>query len=112
MPEGAAPSQLWPIGDVLTVRADGAGGYTAVELAPLAVPRWGHAVSVLPGGRLLVTGGLTRRGNTLRALSTAEVLLLEAPPPPVDACIVPSADAGAPPDGAIEADAGTPGDAG
>lgn len=65
------------------VSSDGLGGYVVTELPALRVPRWGHATTWLPGGRLLVTGGFetyqdsaTRRA---RALEWSEVLPLTPP---------------------------------
>lgn len=71
----------------------------------LNVPRWGHAVAPLPGGRLLVTGGFDTNptGMVISAISTAEVLSIDEAPLalPLDQCVMsdPAAgtDAGPPP---------------
>ncbi len=52
-------------------------------LPDLDVARWGHAATLLPGNRILITGGLARNSmlpTRLTALASAEILLLAAPP--------------------------------
>jgi hypothetical protein len=67
------------------VSDDGVGGYAVTALPDLRVPRWGHATTLLPGNRLLVTGGFQtyQDGTTRRArsLEWSEVLPLTPPGP-------------------------------
>ena len=68
---------------------------------PLTEGRFGHAAALLEDGRLLVTGGFRRNGETLETLSSAEVLSFATPPGPINACVDPISptlfDAGPPP---------------
>ncbi|MDQ3037889.1 MAG: hypothetical protein M3Y87_36175, partial [Myxococcota bacterium] len=68
------------------VSRDATGTYAADVLASMIGPRWGHAIAPLPGDRVLVTGGFAREGATLRAISSAETLLLATPPAPISGC--------------------------
>ncbi len=61
------------------VARDAGGVYTFNALPSLATGRWGHAATLLPGERLLVTGGFERFDDAMdarrvRAVSFAEVL--------------------------------------
>jgi len=62
------------------VASDGAGGHVFTPIAPMLAARWGHAATLLPGDRLLVTGGFeTYAGSATRlarALDWSEVLPL------------------------------------
>jgi len=95
------------------VASDGAGGHAYTPIAPMLAARWGHAATLLPGDRLLVTGGFeTYASDTTRlarALDWSEVLPL-APPGPTrmmctDTPLAAATDAGvrdgAVPDGAV-----------
>ena len=81
-------SHLWATDQVGRVADDGTGvAYT--ELAPLTEARWGHAAALLPGGQLLITGGLSRDANGLSARSRAEIYDLTDVPEPLgaDSCV-------------------------
>jgi hypothetical protein len=54
-----------------------------VALDDLTEPRFGHTATLLPGGRLLITGGLgpdPASPGDLRALALPELIYLDAPP--------------------------------
>ena len=130
-----AADRLTPVARVGRVRRGSAGTLEFDgELQDLARPRFGHVATLLPGNRLLVTGGLeriTRAGEEgLAALSLAEVIYLATEPysmiddgtcndqstlpdggvdasmPPPDGGPVP--DGGPSPDGGPVPDAGVP----
>jgi hypothetical protein len=105
MPPGAAsPSHLWASDHVIRVIRDAAGAYSAVPLARMIGPRWGHTMTLLPGDRVLVIGGFVREEAIpdddfwpLRAISSAEILLVADAPPPITSCgTPPTSDGGAP----------------
>lgn len=109
MPATGSESHLWATDSVIRVSRDAPGVYTAAPLASLIGARWGHAVTLLPGDRVLVTGGFVREAVTrpggevtypLRAISSAETILLATPPEVIVGC------------GGEESDAGTRRDAG
>jgi hypothetical protein len=64
-------------------------GYTG--LTPLRRARWGHTVSPLPGGRVLVVGGFEVYADgarqRARALDDGEVLFIDADPAPIAECV-------------------------
>ncbi len=91
-------------------------------LQDVTTARFGHAATLLPGKRLLVTGGLTREGasTALRAIAAPELIYLGREPYPsirdvecVDQAALPDGgvDAGPPPDGGPVPDGGTVPDA-
>lgn len=94
MPPGAAgPSHLWATDQVIRVFRDGVGTYVATSLARMMGPRWGHTVTPLPGGRVLVVGGFVREEDIpgddfwpLRAISSAEILPVDEVPPSIVGC--------------------------
>ncbi len=84
---GAGPVaglRLASVAQVGLVEADGMGGQVFTPLAPLRAARWGHAATLLPGRRLLVTGGFETDATTRRAhaLAWSEVLPLAPAGPP------------------------------
>ena len=84
---GAAPVgalRLVSVAQVGLVERDGSGGHRYTPLTPLSAARWGHAATLLPGDRLLVTGGFETDAATLRvhALAWSEVLPLAPAGPP------------------------------
>lgn len=105
MPPGAAsPSHLWASDHVIRVARDAEGAYAGTPLASMIGPRWGHTMTPLPGDRVLVVGGFVRQAVgqnndywPLRAISSAEVLLVAGAPPSIIGCGMPDAsDAGIP----------------
>ncbi|AKF07028.1 Kelch domain protein [Sandaracinus amylolyticus] len=123
MPAGApSPSHLWATDAVLLVSRDEADAYVAQTLARMIGARWGHAITPLSGGRVLVTGGFVRDGGTLRAISSGETFIVEPAPPPISSCEGQTSgdagtqdggvagDASIAPDGAISDDASVPSD--
>jgi len=73
------------------VTRSGPGAYGFEALPALVTPRFGHAATLLPGERLLVTGGFERIPSTgserrVRALNFAEVLPLAPRPAPALEC--------------------------
>jgi hypothetical protein len=70
------------------VTRSGPGVYGFEALPELVTPRFGHAATLLPGERLLVTGGFERvtGARRVRAVNFAEVLPLAARPAPALAC--------------------------
>ena len=85
------------------------GSYTYTAINPLAIPRLGHSASPLPGGQVLITGGLRRTGDapnfgpSLRLVTTAEVIQLSDTPDPLMVC-----EDQAPSDGGVPMDSGMP----
>ena len=128
-----AADRLSPVGTVGRVRRGSSGALEFDgDLQDLARPRFGHVATLLPGDRLLVTGGLERVTRTgeegLAALSLAEVIYLATEPYPriedgtcndrsdlpdggVDASM-PAPDGGPLPDGGPAPDAAPAPDAG
>jgi hypothetical protein len=82
-------STLWATRDAIEVRRQDAAmdSYEVRPLPQMIGKRWGHAITLLPGNRVLVTGGWVRSTDgTLRAIAAAEVLSLEPPPPEISSC--------------------------
>lgn len=114
-------SRLESVRQVGVVRGDLATGYTFERRASLLVARWGHAATLLPGNRLLITGGFETygaaggTGRRARALDWSEVLPLTPPGPPNAECVDEPfvvADGGAADAGRRDGGIGDAGDAG
>jgi hypothetical protein len=73
------------------VTRSGPGAYAFQALPALVTPRFGHAATLLPGERLLVTGGFARASamgseRRVRTLTFGEVLPLAPRPAPAIEC--------------------------
>ncbi|MEC7525217.1 MAG: hypothetical protein VYE22_35370 [Myxococcota bacterium] len=98
-------NRFTPVDAVWAVR-----GAEVTALASLAVARWGHTATPLPGRRLLVWGGFAPTSERLvvRPISEPEVLFLEAPPAPLASGACDDHVSDAPDAAAIDPDAGRP----
>ncbi|HEY8427767.1 MAG TPA: hypothetical protein VIL20_05310 [Sandaracinaceae bacterium] len=83
---GASPvggDRFHPVATTVRVRG-GPGTFALDALSDLQTARFGHAAALLPGHRLLVTGGLVRDETTtpatLRAIASPEIIYLGQPP--------------------------------
>jgi hypothetical protein len=109
---------LEPSSQVGVVTPMGPGRFQYIAGPPLAIARWGHAATRIPGGRVLVAGGFAHTDPALdgtprlKALDSIEILPLAPAPGPLAGGVCIDDPFGGAPDAGMDAtvphDAGPP----